>query len=156
MPEDGLVSPAYVVAKPRTSIANSQFYEFVFRTDECKGEVNRQSTGIVPDRNRCYWDTFKQLKLPAPPTTEQALIVDGIEAKVAPLLSTANSLKREIELLREYRTRLISDVVTGKLDVCEFAKALPDDVSEEAAELAATETLDEDFATDDELIEEAV
>ena len=38
-------------------------------------------------------------------------------------------LEREIDLLREYRTRLVADVVTGKLDVREAAKRLPDEAS---------------------------
>ena len=41
----------------------------------------------------------------------------------------ANS-NRQIDLLREYRTRLISDVVTGKLDVREAAAALPEEPDE--------------------------
>ncbi len=49
---------------------------------------------------------------------------------------------RELDLLREYRTRLIADVVTGKLDVREAAARLPDDVED-------TESLDEaDLLTD--------
>ena len=40
------------------------------------------------------------------------------------------SAQREIDLLREYRTRLIADVVTGKLDVREAAARLPDEVGE--------------------------
>ncbi len=40
------------------------------------------------------------------------------------------SAEREIDLLREYRTRLIADVVTGKLDVREAAARLPDEVEE--------------------------
>ena len=39
-------------------------------------------------------------------------------------------LEREISLLREYRTRLIADVVTGKLDVCAAAAALPEEGEE--------------------------
>ena len=38
---------------------------------------------------------------------------------------------REIELIREYRTRLIAGVVTGKLDVREAAARLPDEVEEQ-------------------------
>ena len=40
------------------------------------------------------------------------------------------SAENEISLLREYRTRLIADVVTGKLDVREAAARLPDDAEE--------------------------
>lgn len=50
-------------------------------------------------------------------------------------LDTALSrLEREIELLREYRTRLVADVVTGKLDVREAAARLPDEASLDSAE----------------------
>ena len=45
--------------------------------------------------------------------------------------------RRQIELLEEYRTRLVADVVTGKLDVREAAARLPHDSSEE-------EPMDED------------
>ena len=44
--------------------------------------------------------------------------------------STSRVLTREIDLLREYRTRLIADVVTGKLDVREAAARLPDEVED--------------------------
>ena len=50
--------------------------------------------------------------------------------------------QREIALLREYRTRLIADVVTGKLDVRAAAAALPEEVEE-------PEALDEGEATDE-------
>ena len=40
------------------------------------------------------------------------------------------SARREIALLREYRTRLIADVVTGKFDVRETAAQLPDEVED--------------------------
>ena len=52
----------------------------------------------------------------------------------------------QVELLREYRTRLIADVVTGKLDVREAAAALP-----EVDHLAAEDSLDDSVDTDAEL-----
>ncbi len=155
VPEDGLVSPAYVVASPRSNLTHSFFYEFVFRTAECKVEINRQSTGIVPDRNRMYWDSFKQLKLPVPPLNEQAEIVEGVKQRFQPILTTVNSLRNEIRFLHEYRTRLIADIVTGKLDVREFACTLPADIADEASELAVSELGEEDFTeADEELVEE--
>ena len=68
------------------------------------------------------------------------------------------SARREIDLLREYRTRLIADVVTGKLDVREAAARLPDEV-EEPEPLDDTDALtegDEEPADDlDAAIQEA-
>ena len=59
-------------------------------------------------------------------------------------LETAiTSANREIELLNEYRTRLIADVVTGKLDVREAAAALP-----EVDPLAANDEPDDALDTD--------
>ena len=50
-------------------------------------------------------------------------------------MNTAISrLEREIELLREYRTRLVADVVTGKLDVREAAARLPDEAAPDTHE----------------------
>ena len=49
---------------------------------------------------------------------------------VADSTNAIAALEREIDLMREYRTRLIADVVTGKLDVREAAALLPDDADE--------------------------
>jgi type I restriction enzyme S subunit len=125
----GLVSPAYVVARPRNGVS-SDYYELLFRTDACKGEINRNSRGIVFDRNRLYWDQFKRLYLPVPPYAEQKNIVRNIEYSVADLNTIITRTEREISLLREYKTRLIADVVTGKLDVREAARLLPEDIGE--------------------------
>ena len=69
------------------------------------------------------------------PVCEQGLIVRQIEARISRLNTNASRANRQIELLREYRTRLVSDVVTGKLDVREEAAELrEDDVSGDAQE----------------------
>jgi type I restriction enzyme S subunit len=82
------------------------------------------------------------------PLQEQKAIVCHIESESAPLSRTIDRLEREIDLLREYRTRLVADVVTGKLDVREAAAKLP--VEEQAIE---PEELIED---DSEMIEDEI
>jgi len=72
----------------------------------------------------------REIKVLLPPPDEQTLIVLAVRGGIAPLVSAMSSTQREIELLREYRTRLIADVVTGKLDVREAAARLPDAVEE--------------------------
>ena len=49
--------------------------------------------------------------------TEQRTILKYLEAELEPIQAAVRRTQREIDLLREYRTRLIADVVTGKLDV---------------------------------------
>jgi type I restriction enzyme S subunit len=48
---------------------------------------------------------------------KQEAIVANIERETATIDYTISRAQREIELMREYRTRLISDVVTGQVDV---------------------------------------
>ncbi len=61
---------------------------------------------------------------------EQQQIVSAIEADTLTLNAAAGGARRGISLCREYRTRLIADVVTGKLDVREAAARLADEVEE--------------------------
>jgi len=60
-----------------------------------------------------------------PPLAEQTAIVEYLEKATTDIDSATHRARREIELLKEYRTRLTADVVTGKLDVREAANVLP-------------------------------
>jgi type I restriction enzyme S subunit len=143
---DGLVSPAYVVIKPRAGV-NPRFFELLFRTAAYKQQMNRFSTGIVSDRNRLYWESFKQMPNVSPPLDEQQAICRSVDNESRGLNVSISRLEREIELLREYRTRLVADVVTGKLDVRQAAAHLPEEVSPEAAEdETEPETMEEEAA----------
>jgi type I restriction enzyme S subunit len=53
-----------------------------------------------------------------------------IQTETAELQRAISAADREIALLREYRSRLIADIVTGKLDVREAAARLPQEVAE--------------------------
>lgn len=64
--------------------------------------------------------------IPLPPVEEQAAIVAHLDKLTSDIDVAIAHTRREIELLEEYRTRLIADVVTGKLDVREAAANLPD------------------------------
>lgn len=72
-PVDGLVSPAYVVARPYAGV-EPQYFAALFRTGDYMAEIDAASRGIVKDRNRLYWDQFKQMQSPCPPPDEQAAI----------------------------------------------------------------------------------
>ncbi len=124
VPVDGLVSPAYVVACPVDGV-DSRYYGYLLRTQACKQAVKLHSRGIVSDRDRLYWDEFKRIASPLPPQQEQALIVEFLDGAGRKLQGHISATRRQIALLREYRTRLIADVVTGKLDVREAAADLP-------------------------------
>ena len=132
-PVDGLVSPAYVVARPLDG-NDARYFSAVFQTSTYMVEVDRYSRGIVKDRNRLYWEDFKQISSPCPPPDEQAAIADALDHIAVTVGEGIKQAEHQIELVREYRTRLIADVVTGKLDVRGAAAQLPGDDRADRAE----------------------
>lgn len=97
-------------------------------------------------------DRLMSIAIAVAPVSEQNAIVEGVELQTRPLTATIDRLKREVDLLREYRTRLVADVVTGKLDVREAARQLPDvptgDTATEPDEEADEPELDDEEAAE--------
>jgi type I restriction enzyme S subunit len=83
------------------------------------------------------------------PESEQLAICSEVQNKTSKMASAIMRIEREIELLREYRTTLTAEVVTGKLDVRDAAKRLPDQTDEP---LPVDESLED--RVDDEILEE--
>jgi type I restriction enzyme S subunit len=79
-------------------------------------------------------DRLMSITIALPPAEEQAQIVQVQSEENGPLRAAIKQANREITLLREYRTRLIADVVTGKLDVRDAAAGLPEEGIEEASD----------------------
>lgn len=124
----GIVSPAYAVyrpTKPGDSIGD--YTESLLRTRMYISNIICHSTGLQPSRLRLYPDQFFRLPIIQPPAEEQRRIVHFVQRETADIDSAISRLEREIELLNEYQTRLVADVVTGKLDVREAAARLPDE-----------------------------
>lgn len=72
-------------------------------------------------------EDLKRFKIAVPPPREQEELVLRVQAETHALSETVKRLESEIELLREYRTRFVADVVTGKLDVRDAAARMPGD-----------------------------
>ena len=81
--------------------------------------------------------------LPLPPLTEQTAIVRFLDHTTTEMADAITRAQRGIHLLNDYRTRLIADVVTGKVDVREAAAALPE-VDSLAVENDLDDTLNRD------------
>jgi hypothetical protein len=109
-------------------------------------------------RNTIPKPRFLCTKTPVPPLNERVAIAEYLDQATANIASAVLRTGREIKLLNEYRTRLIADVVTGKLDVREAAARLPDepDEPEPLDEIEAEGGTDEAGVDDaDEVPEEA-
>jgi type I restriction enzyme, S subunit len=140
-PARGLVSPDYTVLRPVRELAE-RFFEAVYRTPACRVELRQRAKGIVQGFWRLYSDDFYDIRVPVPPVGEQKGIMAQLDLDLSGANTAVSRLEREIELLREYRTRLVADVVTGKLDVREAAARLPD--------IAAPDTIEEEADLGDE------
>ena len=121
----GVVSPDYTVLRLKT-VGRMEFFERVLRSSGCRRELKVRARGIVEGFWRLYTDDFNEIRIPVPPLNEQVRITTWIQSKVDRIVRLMASANRQIEFLSEYRTRLIADVVTGKLDVREAAASLPD------------------------------
>jgi len=102
-PFSGVVSSAYLFRALQSTAVAYQFHV--------------EANGVT--RYGLSHDAIKSVWLPIPPLPEQTAIVEYLDAQTAKIDAAMAAARREIELLREYRTRLIADVVTGKVDVRE-------------------------------------
>ena len=110
----GMITGAYDVFKVKEDIVNPSFvYAFYLVIDNIKA-LKPYYSGLrkVVKHNR-----FMQIGFALPPIEEQNAIVEYIESKTNKIDTMIEALKAEIDRLTEYKQRLISDVVTGQIDV---------------------------------------
>ncbi|MBM9538745.1 restriction endonuclease subunit S [Desulfobulbus alkaliphilus] len=125
-----------------TGKVSADFLEQKLRSKRLIDLINSSTFGAKMPR--ADWTFIGNLKIAYPPEIEQREILKHIQEKTAEIDQAINRAQREIELMREYRTRLISDVVTGQVDVRGIE--VPEVVEEE---LLAP---DEDVAESEDLI----
>ncbi len=114
---DGIVSPSYNVYELKSSEYVPKYYDYLYRTPNHIQEIIRWSKGIWHSRWRLYPDAFFSMFAITPPFSEQVKIVDFLNRKNKQIDELITAEQRKIELLKEYRQSLISEAVTGKIDV---------------------------------------
>jgi len=112
---EGMVSPAYVVARPTSSVP-STWIEYLLRTDPAINEIKRFSRGITDFRLRLYWDEFKNLRVCLPPAIERDALLRFLDHETAKIDALIAEQQRLIELLQEKRQAVISHAVTKGLN----------------------------------------
>lgn len=110
---DGLVSPAYVVAKQKIEV-NSAYIENVLRTPNAIEHIRGMSYGVADFRLRLYWPYFKNIRVPFPSIEEQNRIVEYIKNHALKFDSLISEKQSLISDLQAYKKSLIYEVVTGK------------------------------------------
>lgn len=115
---NGMVSPAYVVAKPRGNASiDTRYFEALLRTHTAAEEMHRYSHGIMDFRLRLYWPEFRNIRVCLPPFEEQQRIAAFIDEKSAQIDALIAVKQQKADKLAQYKKSLIYEVVTGKREV---------------------------------------
>ena len=116
-PQKGVISPDYTVLVPNAERILPTYGEAVLKSDLCRRELRIRVRGIIEGFWRLYTDDFNTIVIPLPPLKEQEQIMKHLSALNNKFTALKQRLEQEINILHELRTRLISDVVTGQVDV---------------------------------------
>ena len=146
---EGLVSPDYSTMEVSEAV-DARYYLRLFKTRAAMAEFRQQSSGLGTGESgfmRLYSERFGRIPLSMPPPAEQEAISGNLATVEQEVNEITIRATREVELLREFRTRLTSDVVTGQVDVREIAAALPEFTGEVLV------AADDEFGDDGELVE---
>jgi type I restriction enzyme, S subunit len=121
----GAIRSSYVVLK-RAPLVDVGFFSYLFKS---RGYIRalQATADFIRDGQDLNFGNFCDVGLPLGPLDEQKAIAASISGLTADIDVALAHTEREIALVREYRARLISDVVTGRLDVREAAERLPDE-----------------------------
>ncbi len=120
------------ILRPREGVIKGAF---LFRALQSQGvavQYHVSANGVT--RYGLSHDAIKSVFVPVPPLNEQSAIVRYLDGATSNLDTAIDRAQREIALLREYRSRLIADVVTGKLDVRTATANLPNKVDDSEVE----------------------
>lgn len=142
---EGKISSAYVMLIPNKDKVYDEYFKWLLKSKPYIKALQGTSD-LVRDGQALRYANFAKVYLPEIPLDEQKEIAEYIAAEVAKIDNALPTFQKEIELLREYRTRLISDVVTGQIDVRdvvipeytpeEDTEIDPDDAGEDMEEVA--------------------
>ncbi len=128
---------------PEPAILERRFLMFQLLSTLGRRQIERDARGSSGTMPKITQRHIRSWRVLIPPLEEQHYIVKIIKDTEKTINNAVKGVRAELSLLREYRTRLIADVVTGKLDVREAVAALP-----EVDPLAAEETLNDTLDTD--------
>lgn len=113
---DGMCTPVVHVC---TSKENVEYISFYMRYMAMMKVFKLISNGVRQNTSDFRsWAKVATIPCPVPPISEQQAIVSYIQERITKIDLLASKLHQEIENIKEYKQRLISDVVTGQIKVC--------------------------------------
>ena len=140
----GIVSPAYFIFD--IDFPNLEYFQYAIRSKSYVNFFAQASDGIRVGQWDLQMDKMKEIPFLIPPEEEQREIVNAIKRIQPKCDSQIDNIQRGITILHELKNKIISDVVTGKLDVRNIT--IPeyehvDDIADEYSEADNDEEEDE-------------
>lgn len=143
----GIVSPAYFIFD--VDFENLEYFHYAIRSKVYVNFFAQASDGIRVGQWDLSINKMKEIPFIVPPVDEQKAIVEYIPIALAKYDETITKLTEEVDILHELRNKLISDVVTGQIDVRNIE--VPDfEYVEETEDTSDDDELDEDAEANDE------
>lgn len=137
---EGKISSAYVMLIPNKEKVYDEYFKWLLKSKSYIKALQGTSD-LVRDGQALRYANFAKVYLPEIPLEEQKAIADYINSEVARIDDALPTFQKKIELLREYRTRLISDVVTGQIDVRDVV--IPEYTPEDDTEIDVVDAPDD-------------
>jgi len=112
----GIVSPSYTVCET-TKEFDRKYIHYLLRSTNYIQEYERNSYGVRVGQWELHFHDFKNIIALLPPLEEQSQISKYLNKNLIEIDKIIKNETKRIKLLKEYRKSLISEVVTGKIDV---------------------------------------
>lgn len=110
---NGLVSPAYVVARPTARIS-VDYFEYLFRSEFFARISRMKSKGITDFRLRLYWESFRQIRVPYPNIKTQCSIAEFLDCEIARIDALIEKKERLAQTITQREEAGFLGAVTGK------------------------------------------
>ena len=110
--ENGIITSAYIVLKPRKGV-NPNYYNYVLKALDFQKILHGMGEGI---RLTLSYDELKKLNVPAPAASIQSVIVDYLDKKCVEIDSLISLQEQMIENLKAYKQSVITEAVTKGLN----------------------------------------
>jgi len=146
---NGIISPAYIVLKLSSQL-DVHYANYLMRSRSMVDQFVAASKGVGDIQRQVFWPFLRMVQVPLPKMEEQRSIVEFLDAETREIDFAIDRFGKQISLLHEYKARLTADVVTGKLDVREAAKNIPNEVL--AEEAVPADTAEEEPETEESAI----
>ena len=113
----GIVSPAYITCATNSEVIIPRFLHYLLRSKPFIGVYNSLSYGVRLGQWDMHYEDFKQIQIPIPPKDEQKEIVEFLDKKIVEVEEAIRKKEEEIAELKELKTSLIAESVTGKIKI---------------------------------------